>query len=52
MYVLLLPEKMSEQFKIEKEMKLDVLEKVAPSPLIFILNGQPGANFEGGELSV
>ena len=38
MYVLLLPEKMSEQFKIEKEMKLDVLEKVAPSPLIFILN--------------
>jgi len=36
MYVLPLPEIMSEQFEIEKDirMKLDVPEKVVPSPLI------------------
>ena len=31
----------------DSRMKLDVLENVAPSPLIFILSRQPGAKFCG-----
>ena len=50
--ILPLPERMSEQFKMENNtrMKLDVLENVAPSPLILILSRQPGAKFCGWTL--
>ena len=52
--ILPLPERMSEQFRMENDsrMKLDVLENVAPSPLTLILSRQPGAKFVGEDFSM